>query len=815
MLNRRQPWTTIVVLCSLIVFTGSAVPTAAQAQQGTVSGTVLDPLGARVPNAAVTLGGDGGQANQGTTNEQGEFTFSVAPGRYQVTATAESFSPATSAPVYVGAGASVTLDLTLQVGPLQAVVVTVSAAPLPQSQTGAPVTVLDESVLERLEKPALAEALRLVPGSQIEQTGGRGGTTSMFIRGGASTFAKVLIDGIPANDIGGGFDFSQLQATGVGRIEVLRQTNSVMYGSDALTGVIDISTRRGRSRTPELTYSLDGGRFSTFNNALSIGGVSGRLDYFSEYAYYTTDNSVPNNDYRNHTWASRVGVALGRATDVSGTLRILDTYYGSPNAFSLYGIADDSTQDGRQIYAGVSAQSQWSDRWQSVVRFGSVDQTQNYLNPAPTGLAFDPFGFGANYLGNTVTIRGANGYSATGRAILDFGGVYPSPFDTRTTRHALSGNVTYTVAPGVSVSGGARFDREAGFSDPEGAPDITRKNGGVFAEVQAAVGSRTHVGAGIGYEHNAVFKSATTPRLSVATYLRPPASGPVGDTKLTLNVGKGIKAPSVFQEQSSLFTLLQGTPSAGLAEPVGPERSRMIDVGLEQGLADGQVRVRVSYFHNRFEDLLEFVSKNVLPQLGVPANVAQATPFGAYLNSSSTVSKGVETSLEALLMTRLRLMASYTYTDAEVIDSFGSSALAPAINPSIPGIPIGAFAPLVGGRPFRLPTNAGNLLVSYADGPAQVTLAAYFSGKRDGSTFLSDEFFGNSLLLPNKDLEPAYQKVDLSGAYRVHPRLRLYVSIENLFDKDYESSFGFPSLPRTARAGLTVSLGGDEMTRTP
>ncbi len=120
-----------------------------------------------------------------------------------------------------------------------------------------------------------------------------------------------------------------------------------------------------------------------------------------------------------------------------------------------------------------------------------------------------------------------------------------------------------------------------------------------------------------------------------------------------------------------------------------------------------------------------------------------------------------------------------TFLDAEVTQSFTGSALAPAFNPAFPGVPIGAFAPLVGARPFRRPAHSGNLMASYTDGPVTAAMTAFFSGRRDGSTFLSDQFFGNSLLLPNANLEPAYQKVDLSAAYRVHPRLRLYTSIEN------------------------------------
>ena len=89
-----------------------------------------------------------------------------------------------------------------------------------------------------------------------------------------------------------------------------------------------------------------------------------------------------------------------------------------------------------------------------------------------------------------------------------------------------------------------------------------------------------------------------------------------------------------------------------------------------------------------------------------------------------------------------------------------------------------------------------------------MALSAYLSGRRDGSTFLSDGFFGYSLLLPNQDLEAGYQKVDLAAGYRIHRSLRVFTSIENLFDKDYQASYGFPALPITARFGATVNFGG-------
>ncbi len=800
----------VFITCLLIsVVSMCRVAVVCAQEQVTLAGTVSDPLGGRVVSADVSLLRDGQPVATTTTGATGEFEFgAVAEGRYQVRAQAPGFDAATTDSMFVSGSGRTSIDVVLPVGPLQqALVVTAAATELPASRTGAPITVIDSQTLEALGKPDVLEALRLVPGAQIMQTGQRGGATSLFIRGGNSNFNKVLLDGVAINDIGGAFNFAQTAVTGVERVEVLRQSNSVMYGSDALSGVVNVTTRRGRTRIPALDLSLDGGNFNTVHNALAVGGAVKRFDYFSEYSYFNTDNSTPNNGFRNKTYAGRFGVAVGRGTDLSGTVRRIDARFESPNAFNLYGIADDSVAKNTLNVASVTAESQMTDRWQTTVRFGNTDFTSTNTNPTPTGAPFDPFGFGTNYLGKNVTLTGANGYSVTGQAILDFDGTYPSVFRSRTRRRALFADTTYHVGSDFDISGGGRFEREEGFSDPDADADATRTNGGVFAEARGTLMGRTYITAGVGFEHNEAFDNAVTPRVSIATYLRnPSSSAAVGDTKISFNVGKGIKAPSVFQQQNSLFALVQSTPAASGASQIGPERGSNIDIGLEQGFWYGRARIRTAYYRNEFNDLIEFLSKTQLPQAGVPAAVAAATAFGAYVNSSSFRAQGIETSFEAMAGQYVRVSASYTYLDAKVTEAFSASA---STNPKFPDIPIGAFSPLVGQRPFRRPPHSGSVLVSYIRGSGQVTLSGYFSGKRDSSTFLTDGFFGNSLLLPNRDLDAAYQKLDLSASYAVHPRARIYTSVENILDKKYDASFGFPSLPRAVRAGVRITVGGD------
>ena len=162
----------------------------------------------------------------------------------------------------------------------------------------------------------------------------------------------------------------------------------------------------------------------------------------------------------------------------------------------------------------MAADSQISPRWQTTVRFGSTDQDWLFTNPSPTGEYFDPFGFGGNYLGQTVTLEGADGRTVSGQAILDYGGTYPQAYPGRTTRRSLFGQTTFQATPNFAVSG-RRALRARGrtTSDPDADPSATRNNGGGFVEGRVTLASRVYVSAGIGVEHNEVFETAFTPRL--------------------------------------------------------------------------------------------------------------------------------------------------------------------------------------------------------------------------------------------------------------------------------------------------------------
>src|SRR6185503_10432002 len=135
--------------------------------------------------------------------------------------------------------------------------------------------------------------------------------------------------------------------------------------------------------------------------------------------------------------------------------------------------------------------------------------------------------------------EGANGEQVTGRAILDYSGRYPSTFFSRTTRRTVFGQTTYQATAALAISGGARYEREQGFEAPGAPASATRNNGGAFVEARAALANRAYVNGGVGIEHNEVFGNEATPRVSIAVYVRNPSSRGVGETKVTINAGKG------------------------------------------------------------------------------------------------------------------------------------------------------------------------------------------------------------------------------------------------------------------------------------
>src|ERR1700733_11630288 len=543
-----------VVLLFLFCFNHSA-----KAQSTTIlRGKVTDPVGSVVPDAKIVALQDGKDVAHAKSTSEGTFDLTVPDGgRYDIRVEARGFATQTVPSVF--AAGNETTDagsISLSIGPLaQQVVVSATGTATPDSQVGASITVIDNDQIQSLNKLDVLENLRLVPGAQVVQTGQRGGITSLFIRGGESDFNKILVDGIPVNNIGGDFDFAQLSNNGVDKDEVLRGANSVLYGSDALSGGVNITTVRGTTVVPEVKYSVDGGNFGTLHQDVSLSGAVHGFDYFSEFSRFDTQGSLPNDYFHNATVSVNVGWELNPKSEIRATFRHVAAGLGNPNALDFYGIPDDSWQTNRNTYTGVTAQNQTTQRWHNSVQFAYAQFGTVFENPSPTGQPFDPFAgtpfdSGPNYLGNVVTINGANGYSVPGQAILDFSGPSPQIFPDYEARRSIYAQSEYNFFGDWTGVFGFRYEHENG-------DDITRNNYSTSIEGHGSIGHRFFATFGGGFEHNSFFGFAATPRVSMAYYLRRPSNiGLFGETKLKFNFGEGIKEASTSQQASTLISLL-------------------------------------------------------------------------------------------------------------------------------------------------------------------------------------------------------------------------------------------------------------------
>ena len=783
-------------------------------QAATVHGKVTDPLGAAVANARVELLSQSGKPTETKTDSEGKYQLEIAqPGRFHLRVTAPSFAPAESDWFYVGGAETVSRDVFLKIKSLaEEVVVTATGVPVPEAQEGASISVLTQpDFLSRLD---VIDLLPAVPGLQIGQSGERGGQAALFIRGGNQNSNKVLIDGVPVNDIGGTVDFSTVALTGIDHIEVFRGPNSVLYGSDALAGVVSMETPRGTTRVPELSYALDGGTFGTYRQEGDLAGAWRRFDYFASMARFDTSNSIPNSRFHNGTFAGNFGWTPSAGNGFRVTVRRSAIGLGSPNAIQLFGLPDTSQTATHNTFVSATYENQATSKWHNLIRYGASRINSHFATPSAAGVSQDGFIF----TGVPVTITGGNGFTVSGQAFLTTVDCCPSLSINTANRDFVYAQTDYRFSSHVIGLLGYRYEAERGvsqFNSPSFSSNsaVDRRNQDLILEAHGDLRNRFFYSLGGGIEKNAVFGTEATPRVSLAYYLFRPTEGLFRGTKLKFNFGKGIKEPDIFDETNSLFDLLQQQPGGNQliqqfgVRPVRAERSRSYDFGVQQSLTD-RALLNVTLFHNQFYDQIEFLSTDALQKLGVAQDVINASGFGATVNTLNYLAKGVETELQFKITNSLQARGGYTYLDARVQRSFTSDALAPAINPSFPDIPIGAFSPLIGARPFRRAPHTGFLAVTYNRRRWSALFQGVFVGPRDDSTFLLDSNFGNTLLLPNRNLDSAYQRLDLSGDFRLNRHVSLFTSMENLLSQKYNLNFGFPALPLTVRAGAKFTIGG-------
>jgi iron complex outermembrane receptor protein/vitamin B12 transporter len=792
-----------------------------------VRGHVTDALGTPIPGGRVQLIQGGEVVAVVYADDHGAFEVrSSNSGRFTLLGSSASFLPSIGVDFYSGSTDVLDQDVVLAKDTVrQEVSVTATGIATPLPQLTAPETIVAGELLAT--RLGVVEEMRQTPGAFMVQTGQTGGATSLFMRGGNSTANLVLIDGIPADDVGGIFDFGTVSSTAVSQIEMLRGPDSAIYGTDAGAAVIAISTPRGISLNPTITYSGEAGTLHTWRNEATVGGVLQKLDYFGAFSRLDTSNALQLDRYHAQTSAANLGYSINGNTQARFTIRNTDAVQGIPGPHDFQGVSSNNRQGDQDLYSGLTLENHDKGNWHNLLRYGIARKREQEAEYAAGGtyLASDPGEFGGpGNVGNVITIRGANGYTATGQAQLFSGNNY----DQASYRDQLYYQSDYTFSPHLVALLGFRYDNERGsyndylpaysYSEHE---KIKRDNFEYNVQFQGEFWNRLFYSAGGALEKNHLYGIAGTPKLGL-TYA-PVRSGDrlFHGTRLRANVATGVQEPSLALQFASLYSeLLAAGDTASIAAyhvtPQGAQRSRTYDIGIDQNILGPKLVLKAGYFHNVFDHQIEGVSASALKQyfnLKFPSNDGI---YSAYLNSQAFKAQGAEIELAWQPVRRVLVRGGYTNLSTRVIQSFASDAVAanngtPTTNPNLPGIAIGALGPLVGARPFRRAPNTGYFDVQYSRPKFALAFKGAMASRSDDSTFLSGEDLNghNTLLLPNHDLDFGYVKLDMGGTFQATKNVSLFTQLDNLLNQQHIGPIGYPGLPLTFRAGLKLKLFGD------
>jgi vitamin B12 transporter len=814
----------------LFIFLSAAVMEAAS-----IRGVVTDASGSRVTGAAVQLIMSGSVVGSAVSGADGSFQILTGhKGRFYLVVSATKFRQMETPGFYAGQLDNIERNIVLEPEWVhESIVVTATGTPTPQRQTGAATSVIGPQELEL--STDLASALRLMPGTAVVQAGQRGSQTSLFVRGGDSDSNLVLVNGVNAGDLGGRFDLGPLTTTAMERSEIYRGPNSSLYGADAESGVVNVATQYGTTSFPSLIFHGDWGNFQTSHEDLTAAGTFGKLDYLGAYSWLQTDNNLPHNQFHVGTVAANAGLALTGSTQLRGTLLYGVDATGVPGTWEFHNVADNATEKDQDLYISASIDNQTTPDFHNMVRYGATRKREQFhlWEPSGTLQTYDMFGDQA-YFGDTVTIKGANGYSATGQAILDFPGLYPQGHQLVSNRDGLVYQGNYTVTPHLVAQIGFQFENERG-SQPGSSfyPPVERTNYDYRAAVHGDFKSRLFYTLGGDLEHYSLFGVQTTPRAGVSFYALRPRKGIFSGTRILFNFGDAVREPSLTDEFYSLYKFLQtyggqDTIAQMHIAPIQAPTARTYEGGFEQSLASEHLIFKASFFHNQFGRQIEYVGWNLIPALLPNLTAEQQNALeqqlqadGAYeltLNTEAFRAMGVEATMESGIGRFVFLRGGYTYLDAVIQRSFTNDdvdLLGPV--PTYNGIPVGTYSPLVGARPFRRPPHTGFFSASYSRNLFTVLFNSAFASRADDSTFLGafDQDGGNSLLLPNRNLDHGYAKVDLGGSVRVRDWVSAYVQAENLTNNHHIAPIGYVSLPTSVRVGLKFQWGREKANVTP
>lgn len=484
-------------------------------------------------------------------------------------------------------------------------------------------TVLDGRALRAEGITHLADALRRVPGVAVMRQSGLGSQTSLFLRGGQANYVRLLIDGVPVNEPGGTLDLARITLDDVERIEVVRGPASVLYGTDAVTGVIQLFTRRA-GRRASLDAEAGGGSFGARRGALGASGMAGAADWSLRADHHAAAGILAfNNGYRNDGIVATAGLGRGATrTDARMTARYNASQYQYPTESD--GTVNDRNAERTEhrLMLGAEVGHRWNDRVETRAQ-ASFNELHPRTSDGPDGPGDDD---------------GYYGY-----------------FERATVaRHLADLRTTWRLGEAQRLAVGAEYARDAQrgssltLSEFGQIPDefrATRANVAGYAQLLGDVGRWSYT-AGARIDENTAFGTFHTARLGAAFRL---ARG------LTVRAAAGtaFKAPTFFENFAQGFTIGN--------RDLRPEQSRSADVGVEAVMTP-TVTVRATAFATRFTDLIQYTGTP--PHPGAPN----------FYNIAAANAGGVELELALTDVAGLSASASYTWTDTRVVDAGFSSS---------------------------------------------------------------------------------------------------------------------------------------------
>ncbi len=491
-------------------------------------------------------------------------------GRFFLVVSAKSFRQLQTPDFYAGRLDSVERNLVLEPEWVrESIVVTATGTPTPQPQTSASISVI--SPLDLALRDDLVTALRLMPGTFLAQDGQLGAQSSLFVRGGDSTSDKILLDGVSIDAMGGRFDLGPLSTTAIESAEVYRGPNSSLYGADAASGVVSLTTPHGTTSFPSLLFHGDAGNFNTSHEELELAGSHNKLDYLGAFSWLQTANSIPMDEYHLATSAANLGWALNGTTQIRATLHYGVDATGVPNTWDFYRVPDDRKEGDQNLYAGGKFENQTTPGFHNRFQYGLTRMREQSQQWYPAGICIpagscdgapDSFS-GGNFYGLPVTIQGANGYSAAGPALLNYsaanGSVYPNRLDLISNRDQFLYQGDLHLTPHLQLLAGFHYENERAVErEPIYFIDesLSLNNYDYVFGVHGDFKNRLFYTLRGSEQHYQLYGNGFTPNAGLSFFALRPRPGVFSGTKLNFSFAQGVREPALTEAFGSLYNFL-------------------------------------------------------------------------------------------------------------------------------------------------------------------------------------------------------------------------------------------------------------------